>query len=335
MMRTAIFRGADQPILIDQVADPVAGNGEIVIKVGRCGICATDLTMTAEGPIQYEIGAALGHEFSGEIVDTGPGVHLKTGMRVVAMPVAGCGVCQYCRAGEPFSCIKMRPMMGGFGEYTVASADLCFTLPSDLSFADGAIVEPLAVGLHSVQLAKLRKDARVMVIGTGPIALATALWARRHGATVVAMLARSDRNRAIAEHMGVTQFMMIDPEKPIMPEWDYVFECAGAPGMIGLATDLAARRGTVILSGLCMAPDTFIPAVSVFKELKIQASLGYTFAEFNAALDVLAKGAVEARSMVTDTVSLDQLPGQFEAMRTQRSGCKILVDPWAHAHPHS
>jgi threonine dehydrogenase-like Zn-dependent dehydrogenase len=331
MMRTAIFRGAGQPIEISSIVDPRPGDGEIVVKVGRCGICATDISMTGAGPIQYEIGASLGHEFSGEIVEIGPGTSgLKAGARIVALPVAGCGKCENCLAGRPFGCAAMKPMMGGFGHYTVARADMCFTLPSDLSFADGAIVEPLAVGLHSIRLAPKIKGASILVIGGGPIALATAFWARRYGAASVALTTRSDRNRAIAEHMGVTRFIQGEPPRDI-PQGDYVFECSGGPGMIEFAIDLAMPRGTIIISGLCMEPDVIFPAKGIFKELSILASLGYTLDDFSTALNALAVGAVEPRAMVTTTVGLDELPECFEHMRAGRSGCKILVDPWANS----
>jgi threonine dehydrogenase-like Zn-dependent dehydrogenase len=331
-MRAAIFHRSGNPLSIEYLPDPTPAATQVVIKVGRCGICGTDLSMTGEGPLHYEYGSALGHEFAGEVVGAGHSVdRLRIGDRVAVMPVSGCGACPACSAGDPFLCPAMRPMMGGFGEYTLADQASCITLPAGQSLADGAIVEPLAVGLRSTRLSGIGAGSRVLIMGSGPIALATVFWARRLGATNITLMVRSDRHRGIAEQMGATDLVSFAQNLAGPRDWDCVFECTGAAGMLGSAIDQVRPRGTVMVSGLCLAPDTILPATAVLKETIIRTALGYTLGEFKASLDVLTGGELAPRSMVTETISLTALPQRFEALRADRSACKILVNPWLNS----
>jgi threonine dehydrogenase-like Zn-dependent dehydrogenase len=331
-MHAAIFHRSGRPLSIEDLPDPTPAATQVVIKVGRCGICGTDLSMTGEGPLHYEYGSALGHEFAGEVVDVGHSVdRIRIGDRVSVMPVSGCGACSACSAGEPFLCAAMRPMMGGFGEYTLADQASCMPLPAGHSLADGAIVEPLAVGLHSARLASVCPGVRALIMGSGPIALATAFWTRRLGATKVTLMVRSDRHRAIAEQMGITDLVSFEQTFTAPGNWDCVFECTGAVGMLGRAIDHIRPRGTVMVSGLCLEPDTILPAVAVFKEAIVRTALGYTLAEFKASLDVLTGGELAPCSMVTETIPLSALPERFEALRSDRSACKVLVNPWLNS----
>jgi (R,R)-butanediol dehydrogenase/meso-butanediol dehydrogenase/diacetyl reductase len=331
-MRAAIFHRSGRPLSIEQVPDPTPAPMQVVIKVGRCGICGTDLSMTGGGSMHYEYGSALGHEFAGEVVDLGHSVDsLRIGDRVSVMPVSGCGACPACSVGDLFLCSAMRPMMGGFGEYTLANQSSCMTLPAGHSLEDGAIVEPLAVGLHSARLAGIHAGTRVLIMGSGPIALATAFWARRFGATSITLMARSGRHRAIAEQMGITDIVSFEPAVNPSANWDCVLECTGAVGMLGRAIDHVRPRGTVLVSGLCLESDVILPAAAVLKEAVIRTALGYTLDEFKASLDVLTGGEVAPRSMVTETIPLTELPARFETLRTNRSACKVLVDPWLNS----
>lgn len=329
-MRAAIYRGQDRPLAIETLPDPLPGPGEVVIRVGRCGICGTDLAMTAPGPIQYEIGSALGHEFAGEVVAVGKGVEtLRSGDLLTAMPLAGCGHCGECRQGDPFFCAAMRPAMGGFGEYTIVRQETAIRLPEGLSLTDGAIVEPLAVGLHGARLAGVAPGSAVLVLGAGPIGLSAAFWAWRLGAGSVTIIARSDRHEAIARNMGATDFLSFEAVAGRPVAADIVIECIGVPGMIERAVGLVRPRGTVLILGLCLHRDSWAPGAAAFKQVRLQTSIGYSFADFTAALDALGAGAVAPRAMVSETIPLDALPMRFEGLRTDRDICKMLVDPWA------
>lgn len=182
-MRAAVFRGAGQPLSIEELPQPTPHEGEVILKVGACGICGTDIHMTSgHGAIQVQPGHILGHEFAGEVVALGPGCRsLKVGDRVTSMPTVGCGRCAACLNGEPKWCAQRRSMQGGYAQYLATGEASCTKLPIGLSMEDGALVEPLAVGIHGVDAAHLSVGARVLVIGAGPVGLATVFWARAHG----------------------------------------------------------------------------------------------------------------------------------------------------------
>ncbi|TLX70627.1 alcohol dehydrogenase [Pseudomonas nicosulfuronedens] len=335
-MKAAIFRQAGQPLAVEDVPDPTPGPGEIVVQVGRCGICGTDLHMTSGHGYTYPAGTTPGHEFAGEVVAIGGGVRkLKVGDRVASLPMTGCGACIACQEGTPFFCSQsMRGLPGAFAQYTLATERESVKLPTSLSLADGALVEPLAVGLHGVALAQMAPGARVLVLGAGPIGLATVFWARRLGAGAIAVSAASRRREPLAREMGADAFL--DPE--LAPEQaaqaalggapDLVFECAGAPGLIAQAVGAVRSRGTVVVLGCCSVPDTFVPAAGLFKEVRLQFANTYSVAQFEHVARTLDAGHLEPRAMVTDTVGLQALPATFEALRERTAQCKVLLDPW-------
>src|SRR5271169_3573863 len=114
-MQAAVFKGVGTPLSIETRPDPVPGEGEIVLRVGRCGICGTDLSMTDGSSQTFPVDSIIGHEFSGEIVAIGVSVdRLKLGDRVTALPYTGCGKCATCLAGRPNFCTHFRGMIGGF-----------------------------------------------------------------------------------------------------------------------------------------------------------------------------------------------------------------------------
>lgn len=333
-MRAAVFQGLGRKLCVETLPDPTPGVGKVVVRVGRCGICGSDLHMAEDPMFGLQPGAVLGHEFAGEIVALGRGVDgLKIGDRVAVPPVAGCGHCPACLRGEPAWCARMQLIGGGYGDYALVEARQAVRLPSSASLADGALVEPLAVALHGVARSSLRAGDKVVILGAGPIGLATAFWARRMGAAqvIVTDLHPFQRDRAL--EMGATGFVcgeedhVAQADRLLGGKADVVFECVGAPGLIAQAVEHIRVQGEVLVQGLCTRPDSFVPFRAVSKECRIQFSAFFKTQEYQAALDVLSAGAAQPRALVTDTVSLDQLPEAFEALRTRTHQCKVLVAP--------
>ena len=198
-MKAAVFKQAGVPLVVETVPDPEPGAGEVVIKVRRCGVCGTDLHMTSGRGNDAPSNSVIGHEYCGEIVALGRGVDsLKIGQFVTAMPVAGCGACVQCLTGYPMACFQMQGRVGGFGEYMRISAPSTIILPDALSPEDGALVEPLAVGLRGVRLAQMDPGARIAVLGAGSIGLAVIYWARLLGAGRIVAVSRSERRAELA-----------------------------------------------------------------------------------------------------------------------------------------
>jgi (R,R)-butanediol dehydrogenase / meso-butanediol dehydrogenase / diacetyl reductase len=327
-MKAAIMQGLHKPLIVETLPDPTPNAGEIVVKVGRCGICGSDLHMTEDPVFGAGPGTVLGHEFAGEVVALGKGVEgLATGDLVSVIPLRGCGTCPSCQAGEYAWCAQFGLQGGGYAEYAVTTPGQCIKLPQAASLADGAIIEPLAVALHGVNLSGLKKGDKVVILGAGPIGLAVAFWARRAGAAEVVMLDIADYQRDRALAMGATGFALRPDDPQIDGKADIVFECVGIPGLIAQAVGHVRARGTILLLGLCTWPDTFNSFAMLSKEVRLITSAFFTRSEFEAALDMLIAGAVEPRRLVTDTITLADTPARFEALRTRTHDCKILIAP--------
>jgi (R,R)-butanediol dehydrogenase/meso-butanediol dehydrogenase/diacetyl reductase len=333
-VKAAVVQGLHVPLAVETIADPTPYAGQVVIQVGRCGICGSELHMTEDPAFGVPAGSVLGHEFAGEVVAIGTGVErIAMGDLVSVVPIASCGHCPTCLAGEPAWCPQMALQGGGYAEYAATNERQCVILPKSASIADGAIVEPLAVALHGVMLSGLAAGDKVLVLGAGPIGLAVAYWARRLGAAkvVVQDVASFQEERAIA--MGATGFV-VDPHEPVAAsdralggKADIVFECVGVPGLIAQAIDQVRIKGSVVILGLCTRPDSFVPFVALSKEVRLLTSAFFKRQEYEAALDALDAGSAEPRLLVTDTIGLDAVPDTFEGLRRRTHQCKVLIAP--------
>jgi (R,R)-butanediol dehydrogenase/meso-butanediol dehydrogenase/diacetyl reductase len=340
-MRAAVFKAAGEELAIETTAEPEPAAGEILLKIGRCGICSTDLHMTEGHAPIVPSGTVLGHEFAGEIVALGSGVErLEIGDRIAVMPLRGCGSCAACLGGTPVYCTAARPFFGGFAEYAIATERESIRLPDGLSLADGALIEPLAVALHGVAMAGIKPGAEVLVIGAGPIGLGAIYWARRSGAKRITVIEGVPQRMALAEQLGATQCLTPD-RVPVTVEdirfggiyggdtADIVFECVGRPGLLGVAMKKARPGGTVVSLGCCTTPDAILPALGNVKELTLKFPICYSLRDFETTADALDSGGIEPRAMITDTVSLSGLPEAFEALRAGAGQCKLMIDPAA------
>jgi (R,R)-butanediol dehydrogenase / meso-butanediol dehydrogenase / diacetyl reductase len=335
-MRAAVMQGLHKPLVIETLPDPAPEAGEVVVKVGRCGICGSDLHMTEDPAFGKAPGDVLGHEFAGEVVALGKGTSgFALGDLVSVIPLTSCGQCASCLSGEIAWCDRFGLQGGGYAEYAVTRPNQCVVLPKSASLADGAIIEPLAVALHGVNMAGLKAGDKVLILGAGPIGLAVAFWARRAGASDVIIQDISDFQALRATAMGATDFV-VNPADPIGcsdnalgGKANIVFECVGIPGLIEQAVSQVRNRGTILLLGLCTKPDTVNTFAMLSKEVRLITSAFFTRGEYEAALDVLDAGAAEPRMLVTDTISLADTPARFEALRTRAHDCKVLINPGA------
>ena len=333
-MKAVTFQALHQPLAFETLPDPTPGEGELVVKVGRCGICGSDLHMTEDAAYGCKHGDVLGHEFAGEVVALGRGTQgVRTGDLVSVIPLKSCGACEPCLRGEVQWCKSFGLQGGGYAEFALTRPNQCIALPSDLSLADGAIIEPLAVALHGVNLSGMKTGAKVLVLGAGPIGLAVAFWARRMGAGRVAVqdIARFQEDRAM--EMGADVFV-VDPQNPVESaeqglggKADIVFECVGMPGLIAQAVEQVAPRGTILLLGLCTRPDTINTFAMLSKEVRLVTSAFFTRPEYIATLATLEDGATAPRGLVTDTISLADTPVVFESLKRRTEQCKVLIAP--------
>jgi len=344
-MKAAVFKGTGQALAIEDIPDPIPGPRDLIMKVADCGICGSDLHMTEPGPFTIPGGAVMGHEFAGEVVAVGKEMagRWKEGDRITALPYIACGQCARCLRGDGFRCDKVEAMglgqvPGAYAEYARVGGDQAFRLPASVSFREGAMVEPLAVGLHAVNKARLERGAAILIIGAGPVGLSVALWARFFGVQHVVVSERAAARRDMALRFGAThvldggmgvsdQFQKIAGRPP-----DIIFECVGAPGVLQETIMLAPSDGQIIVVGVCSQPDTIMPVMAILKEIDIRFVLAYRPADFRFVIDMIASNRIDALLMLTDTVGFDGFPSAFEALRKPAHQCKVLLEPHGPAH---
>jgi (R,R)-butanediol dehydrogenase/meso-butanediol dehydrogenase/diacetyl reductase len=345
-MRAAVFVEPGAPLEIRQVPDPQPGPSDIILKVKACGICGSDLHVSelhdrSGGMAPLPPGAIMGHEFAGEIVEVGreAAVLWKTGERVCALPYIACGTCVQCLSGNGHRCPDviyggLGRLDGAYAEYVRVGAHEGLRLPDSVDYRLGAMVEPLAVGLHAVNRAGLQSGDNVLIIGGGPVGLAVALWCRFFGARRVvvsdlqasrvekaAVVGATDGIDATREDV-VGTFKRIAGTRPSV-----VFDCVGVPGSQQLAVDYAPMDGHVVVVGVCMQRDTTIPVKAVTKELTVSYVFMYRKQDFQMTLDMLASQRIDPSAMLTDIVGFDAFADAFEALKHPSHQCKVLLEP--------
>lgn len=334
-MQAAIFDGLHKPLRVGATARPEPGPKQVLLRIAACGICGSDLHMT-EDPEFFGVkqGEVIGHEFAGEVIAVGAGVTgFAPGDVVAAAPLRGCGDCPACDRGEPAWCSEFSLIGGGYADYAVLDAYQCRKLPEGVAPSDGALAEPLAVTLHALRRSQMAKGARVAIIGAGPIGLLVAFWARRLGAEKVVVVDLTDHQKARAMELGATGFAVsragLKDDLAVLCDGppEIVFECVGGPGMLDHAIDLVAPRGRVVGLGLCVAPDHMDSFRAISKEVEIIMSVFFTMGEFEAAIEALASETYRPQALISDKVSLPDMPAAFEALRRRTTQCKVLVEP--------
>lgn len=339
-MRAAMFHGIGKPLAIETVADPTPGPDDVVIEVAHAGICGSDLHITQFGLIAE--GTILGHEFAGTIAAKGAhvGANWKNGDRVTALPLTSCRACALCDEGLYALCANVKfigtttLLQGAYANYVLAKAASLQKLPAGISFAEGAMVEPLSVAHHTVDLAQIRPGETALVLGAGPIGAGVTLFARHAGAKHVIVSEPFPSRRARALELGATA--VLDPKTDNIAERvaqiagqapNIVFECVGAPGLLKQAIGFAGPRARVVVAGVLFEEERYDPLVALGKELSIQYCQCYTERDFSSVINAIASNRVKPQPMHTATVGFSELPQSFEALRTASPHCKVLIDP--------
>jgi (R,R)-butanediol dehydrogenase/meso-butanediol dehydrogenase/diacetyl reductase len=336
MMRAAVMQGIGH-IEVIEVPRPEPGPGEVLLRVGFCGICGSDLEALHTG--MYEPGLVIGHEFAGVIVEVGPGVtNWRPGERAVVNDAIPCGACGPCQAGRLDGCEDLTMVGvthdGAMGEYVKISARGVHRLPDGMSLRQGALVEPLAVALHGVRRSRLKPGDHVLVMGAGPIGLLTLQCALLAGARTAVVTEIDPARTELAGRLGATA--VLDPTRDNVGVAltgltqgqgpDVIYVCTGAAQPHRDAVSLARRGGQVFLLGLCVEPvETDFLSV-VLNDLCMEGSLAGR-AEFPAAIDFIAQGRVDVESLISHQIPLEEVvSGGFDRLTAPGSGAvKILV----------
>lgn len=334
-MRALVFDGQ---LSIQSVADPEPAPGQVLIAVKRCGICGTDLHATEQHGNAVNGTIILGHEYVGEVVAASRDVaqHWITGTRVAGLPFHSCGRCVHCLSGKPFQCLQKKivglEVPGGFAEYLAIDAHNAVRLPDSISWDEGALIEPLAVGLHAVRYVREMAAKKILIIGAGPVGLAVAFWCRFLGAADV-LVSEPDSFRADwALRYGATA--SVNPKAEALEDAcarelggapDIVFECSGVRGMIRQAIAASRHGGQLLVVGFSTLEEGIVPAEAMVKELQMNFALAYYREDFEFIAGMIVNDRIDVAGLVTQKVAMDGLPQAFSSLRQANQQCKVLM----------
>jgi threonine dehydrogenase-like Zn-dependent dehydrogenase len=336
-MKAAVVR--DKRIVVADVPTPEPGPGEVLVKTLACGICGSDLHalkhadrfaesyVRADGTRIFDFSRdiVMGHEFCAEVVDHGPQTtrRLPAGTRVCSMPVLLRG-----EGRQTIGYSNEHP--GGYAEYMRLTESLLLTVPNGLATEQAALTEPMAVGVHAVNKARLTAGDSALVLGCGPVGLAVVAALRLKDVRPIVAADFSPRRRELAALLGAD--IVVDPKDAALAErWrttTVAFECVGVPGVIDQMMVAAPRGARLVIVGVCMEPDTIHPLRGISKELNLQFVLGYDGEEFAATLRHIADGAIPTSPLITGAVGVDGVAGAFTELASPERHAKIIVEPW-------
>lgn len=347
-MKVAVFYGPKN-IQIKRLKMPKLKPNWVLIKVHAAGICGSDLHLYKEKtsiPIVSEIGKGKyvpGHEFSGEIYKIGSKVkNLKEGEKVVVEPLIGCGKCHWCRVGWYNLCENSRLIgfyyIGGFAEYCAVPAENCFKLPKNVSFEEAATLDCIAVAEHAVNTARVNTEDSVAVFGAGTIGLFAVQAALNAGAREVYAIGTHDFQLEMAKKFRVSATINAKREKAVdrIMELtdklgvDKVIEAVGGEAStIVDAIRILRRRGVLIVTGIFVKPMPIDMFGLLTKELSLIGAWGYSYwthkKEFAISLDLLAKGKIDAKSLITHKYTLEKINEAYETALNKEKTKSIKV----------
>jgi len=340
-MRAVEFT-ADRRLALVERETPLPGPGELQLEVSLCGICGSDLHM--RGSSMIPAGTVPGHELSARISSLGDGVDgWSVGQRVVVQPFDPCGSCPACARGDAHLCptgaaagIGLVGRPGGYAERVIAKPGQIFALPDAVSDKAGALVEPLAVGVHGAALGRLEPGEPAAVFGAGPIGVMTLLALRAHGHERLVLVERNAQRAATAaslvgveaispEDVGERLASLLGDEPPAV-----VYDCSGHPSVLPVAMEQVRPAGTVVMVGIADDPTPIVPIVLAMKEITLRGALAYTTADFEEAIRLVQTDAIPVDALVTGVFELGRADELFdELLRPGTEHLKILLDPAA------
>ena len=340
-MKAAVLHAAHD-LRVEDVPVPAIGPEDALIRVRACGICASDVHYLVHGRIgRYVVEAPMivGHELAGDVVAVGAAVTgLAVGTRVAVEPGVSCGRCRMCKAGRYNLCPDVvfyatPPVQGAMSEYAVIRADFAHPIPDHVSYEQGALCEPISVGIHCCDLTDVRPGDSVVILGAGPIGLTAIVAARQRGAGLVIISdvypARLEVARglgALAVDVGSEDIAALVMERTDGAGVDALFDTSGVRSVIEAAPDLMRRGGAIAVVGL-PADDsvTYRMLKIVDKELSLPGVFRYANT-YPAAVALVASGQYRVESVVTHRFPIDDVVLAFDtALNAKDHAIKVMV----------
>ncbi len=336
-MKAAVLKEA-RKLVIEEVPDPEASPTEVVVKVKDVGICGSDLHLYSRGLVPPD--SIMGHEVTGVIASVGGGVaDWKEGDRVWLSGGAPCGKCEYCLDKNFEMCqhhqsIGLGSLPGGYAEYIKVPTTFMKRLPDDVSLRETALLDTLGCSYHAAVLSAINRGESALVMGAGPIGLFLIQCLKLLGAKPILLSEPVSVRAALGRELGAN-YVLNPTEDNVEIECqkltggfgpDMVFECVGKPSTVLESVQLVRRQGKVIWVGVCFDDVTFIPALWFFKQISIQMSFGMDWNDVETCLKLIQGKKVVVDKLISEIITLEELPDAFERLTRPNSEVKIVVE---------
>lgn len=324
--------------------EPAAGPGEVLVHVAACGICGSDIHGYDGSTGRRIPPIVMGHEAAGTVAAWGEGVTgFAKNERVTFDSTVYCGFCEPCRRGDVNLCDRRQVLgvscndyrrAGAFAEYVVVPSRIVHRLPDNLSFNEAALLEALSVALHAVYLASLRTGDTALVVGAGMIGLLLVQVLRTAGCSRIFVADLDPSRLDLAQAVGATDVVRAaaNPTEVVLPHTggkgvDVAMEAVGRNDTVQASIDSVRKGGTVVLVGNT-TPEVTLPLQKVVtRQICLQGSCA-SAGEYPRAIELLASGAIQVRSLITAVAPLHHGPEWFARLYAREPHLmKVILTP--------
>lgn len=315
-------------ISVNDIPMPEVKEGWGLIKVSHAGICGTDLNIYMGTHPRAKAPLVIGHEFSGVLENDVCG--LKKGTRVTAYPLISCGNCTPCKEGNKHVCNTLGlygiDTDGGMAEYVTIPGDQIIPIPDDMSDALGALLEPIAVCVHTLRERNFVPGNNSLVFGCGTIGLCLALTLRLFGARDIVLVETDEARIKIAREMGFevvntmeTDIMEVVKEKTNGDGFDHVYDCAGVQPVADMLLDTVKVKGQIVIVASYKKPPQLPLFKGMAKELSIEFVRVYRQSDFVVAAQIASKEPL-FENVITHVLPCDKAQEGFDLLFTKGTG---------------
>jgi len=331
-------------LVLEQRPIPTPGPNQVLIQMHSVGICGSDVhywkegacgTFIIDGPL------VMGHESSGTVAKVGPNVtHLKPGDRVAIEPGVPCRQCDLCRNGSYNLCPKVffcatPPDDGVLSRFYVHAADFCYKLPDNVSYEEGALIEPLSVAIHACRRANISIGHNVLVCGAGPIGLVNLITAKAMGASRVVVTDVVQSRLEVAKQLGADGTVLVDTrdiptlvdrvEKALGAKPDISIDCSGVESSLQLGIKATKSGGLLMCVGLGKEYQNLPIMDAAIREVDIRGVFRYKNT-YPTAIAMLASGQINVKPLVTHRFKLEEAVKAFETAHSGAGGAiKVII----------
>uniref|UniRef100_A0A146L8Y1 Sorbitol dehydrogenase n=2 Tax=Lygus hesperus TaxID=30085 RepID=A0A146L8Y1_LYGHE len=341
---TAVLYKIDD-LRLENRSIPTPKDDEVLLKMGNVGICGSDVHYLCHGRIADFVvrePMIMGHEAAGTVAKVGKNVkNLKVGDRVAIEPGVACRTCSFCKEGQYNLCPDMifcatPPVHGNLSRYYCHAADFCFKLPDHVSLEEGALLEPLSVGVHACRRAGVTLGSKVLVLGAGPIGLVSTLAAKAMGASTVVIIDLLEDRLTLAKSCGADVTLKITREESpaavakrveeaLGEKPDKTLDCTGYSNTINTGLEATKSGGTFVLVGMGQNEVTIPLLAASIREIDIRGVFRYCN-DYPLALAMVASGKVNVKQLITHRFELEETLKAFETAKTGAGNpVKIMI----------